>query len=274
MERLRQDPELGFFFREEIGHDAVGYPPPDRRAGRPPGGEHPPDHGDCLPATDPAILDRTVEIPDLGTMTVAAWIPLIVGLTGHADQAFEVLADRGAPEGPRVRAAVLTGLHEVRVEDRPEPAARPGWVVVRVESASLCGTDAHQYEGIDTPFPRVPGHDFAGRVDSVGEGVEPSLVGAPVAVKPSLPCGECADCAAGRLADCPRKRLMGLWSDGCMAEKVEVPRVNLVPRPDGVERGRRRCWSRWRSASTPSTGCAWSWARRCWCSARGRSGSP
>jgi threonine dehydrogenase-like Zn-dependent dehydrogenase len=135
-----------------------------------------------------------------------------------------------------VRAAVLTGLHEVRVEDRPEPAARPGWVVVRVESASLCGTDAHQYEGrIDTPFPRVPGHDFSGRVDSVGEGVEPSLVGTAVAVKPSLPCGECPDCVAGRLADCPRKRLMGLWSDGCMTEKVEVPRVNLVPRPDGVE---------------------------------------
>jgi 2-desacetyl-2-hydroxyethyl bacteriochlorophyllide A dehydrogenase len=135
-----------------------------------------------------------------------------------------------------VRAAVLTGLHEVRVKDRPEPTARPGWVVVRVESASLCGTDAHQYEGrIDTPFPRVPGHDFAGRVDSVGEEVEPSLVGTPVAVKPSLPCGECADCAAGRLADCPRKRLMGLWSDGCIAEKVEVPRVNLVPRPEGVE---------------------------------------
>jgi threonine dehydrogenase-like Zn-dependent dehydrogenase len=72
-------------------------------------------------------------------------------------------------------------------------------------------------------------------VDSVGEGVEASLVGAPVAVKPSLPCGECPDCAAGRLADCPRKKLMGLWSDGCLAEKVEVPRVNLVPRPDGVE---------------------------------------
>ena len=135
-----------------------------------------------------------------------------------------------------MRAAVLTGLHKVAVEDRPEPTARPGWVVVRVESASLCGTDAHQYEGrIDTPFPRVPGHDFAGRVDSVGEGVEASLVGSPVAVKPSLPCGGCADCVAGRLADCPGKRLMGLWSDGCMAEKVEVPRINLVPRPEGVE---------------------------------------
>ena len=135
-----------------------------------------------------------------------------------------------------MRAAVLTGIRRVRLEERPEPQARPGWVVVRVESASICGTDSHQYDGrVDTPFPRVPGHDFAGRVEAVGDGVDGSLVGTPVAVKPSLPCGECAECGAGRLADCCNKRLIGLWSDGCMAEKVAVPQVNLVPRPDGVE---------------------------------------
>jgi len=135
-----------------------------------------------------------------------------------------------------VRAAVLTGIGHVVLQDRPEPVARPGWVVVRVESASLCGTDSHQFDGrIDTPFPRVPGHDFAGRVVSVGDGVDASLVGTPVAVKPSLPCESCPDCSAGRLADCPRKKLIGLWSDGCMTEKVTVPQVNLVPRPDGVQ---------------------------------------
>jgi 2-desacetyl-2-hydroxyethyl bacteriochlorophyllide A dehydrogenase len=135
-----------------------------------------------------------------------------------------------------MRAAVLTGIGQVHIEDRPEPTAPPGWVVVRVESASLCGTDSHQYDGrIDTPFPRVPGHDFAGRVDSVGDGVAENLIGAPVAVKPSLPCGECADCSAGKLADCKRKKLIGLWSDGCLTEQVAVPVVNLVPRPDGVQ---------------------------------------
>lgn len=135
-----------------------------------------------------------------------------------------------------MRAVVLTGVGQVELEDRPEPVARPGWVVVRVESVSLCGTDAHQYEGrVDTPFPRVPGHDFAGRVESVGEGVDASLVGSAVAVEPSLPCGVCAACSAGRLADCATKKLMGLWSDGCMTEVVEVPEINLVPQPDGVE---------------------------------------
>ena len=134
-----------------------------------------------------------------------------------------------------MRAAVMTAVGEVRLEDRPEPSARPGWVVVAVESASICGTDTHQFEGrLDTPFPRIPGHDFAGRVDEVGEGVDPSLVGTPVAVKPSLPCLECDQCREGRLGECTRKKLMGLWSDGCMTERIEVPRANLVVRPEDV----------------------------------------
>ena len=101
-----------------------------------------------------------------------------------------------------MRAAVLTGIGKVVIEERPgRPHGRAGWS--SRSSRRLCGTDSHQFDGrIDTPFPRVPGHDFAGRVDEVGDEVDPSLVGMPVAVKPSLPCGECADCAAdhsGRL---------------------------------------------------------------------------
>ena len=95
LERLRNDPDLRFFFREEVGHDALGYPPPTveialrqldatRRTLQ-----------TCLPAVDAAIQDRTVEIPDLGTLTVAEWTPLIAGhLTGHVDQAFAIMTDR------------------------------------------------------------------------------------------------------------------------------------------------------------------------------------
>ena len=101
LRRLEADPELGFFFREEIGHDALGYPPPTvdiavrqldatRRTLQ-----------TCLPAVDPAIQERTVEIPDLGTMKVSEWTPLIAGhLTGHVDQAFAIMTDREfLPEG-------------------------------------------------------------------------------------------------------------------------------------------------------------------------------
>ena len=135
-----------------------------------------------------------------------------------------------------MRAAVLTALETIELQERPEPVAAPGWVVVQVESASLCGTDVHQYDGrIDTPFPRVPGHDFSGRVASVGEDVDESWVGRAVAVKPSLPCGDCPECHTDKPFDCKKKKLIGLWSDGCMTERVTVPVVNLIPRPDGVE---------------------------------------
>ena len=134
-----------------------------------------------------------------------------------------------------MKAAVLTGLREIRLEDRPEPEAAPGWVVVQVETASLCGTDAHQYDGrVDTPFPRVPGHDFSGRVVGLGAGVDESWDGVAVAVKPSLPCGDCPHCHTDKPFDCQRKKLIGLWSDGCLTERIAVPVVNLIPRPDDV----------------------------------------
>jgi len=97
MERLRQDEQLDFFFREHIGHDAVGYPPPTADLARRQLASTRRTQVTCLPATDPAILDRTVEIPDLGKRTIADWLPLIVGhLTGHAEQAIEVLRSRDA----------------------------------------------------------------------------------------------------------------------------------------------------------------------------------
>ena len=83
-------------------------------------------------------------------------------------------------------------------------------------------------------LPAGAGHDFAGTVESVGDEVEPGLVGRQFAVKPSLPCGECAACRDRRPLDCQKKKLIGLWSDGCLAERIAVPAVNLVPIPDGV----------------------------------------
>jgi DinB superfamily len=95
--RLCNDARLSFFFREEIGHDALGYPPPTvevavrqlrstRRT-----------VATCVPAIPANVLSRTIEIPDLGTMTIAEWTPLILGhLISHTDQATAILRDRDA----------------------------------------------------------------------------------------------------------------------------------------------------------------------------------
>jgi uncharacterized damage-inducible protein DinB len=95
LQRLRDDPELTFFFREEIGHDLTGYPPPTAEIAARQLASTRRTLAHSLPATDEALLGRTVEIPDLGTMTIAEWTPLITGhLVGHVDQALEIMRDR------------------------------------------------------------------------------------------------------------------------------------------------------------------------------------
>lgn len=100
VERLRRDSELDFLFREEVGHDALGYPPPsvELAVGRLDSTRR--TLARCLPASAD-VADRTVTIPDLGTKTVADWTPLIVGhLQGHVEQAEDILRSRDAhPNG-------------------------------------------------------------------------------------------------------------------------------------------------------------------------------
>src|SRR4029079_16187289 len=92
LQRLRDDPDLDFFFREEIGHDLTGYPPPtvDIAARQLTSTRRSLAH--CIPAPDAARLERSVEIPDLGTMTIAEWTPIITGhLAHHVGQALDIM---------------------------------------------------------------------------------------------------------------------------------------------------------------------------------------
>lgn len=98
--RVANDPELDFLFREEVGHDALGYPPPRIETARRQLDSARRTLATCVPAVDAAVLGREVTIPDLGTLTVAAWTPPILGhAAGHAQQALDVLRDRGALQG-------------------------------------------------------------------------------------------------------------------------------------------------------------------------------
>jgi len=101
IKRLESDPDVDFFFREEVGHDMVGYPPPTIDLARDQLASTRRTLATAGPAVSAEVLARTVTIPDLGTMTVEEWSPLIIGhASGHAEQAFEIMRDREfAPEG-------------------------------------------------------------------------------------------------------------------------------------------------------------------------------
>lgn len=98
--RLQADPDLGFLYREEIGHDAVGYPPPTTAIALGQLAATRRSIATAVPALSAELLARTVEIPDLGTRTVQDWMPAILGhVSGHTDQAFEIMRNRGfAPD--------------------------------------------------------------------------------------------------------------------------------------------------------------------------------
>src|SRR5271166_3184635 len=97
-----------------------------------------------------------------------------------------------------MRAAVLHGREDIRIESVPVPEAAPGELVVRVGAALTCGTDLKVYRrGYHAKMivpPALFGHEFAGTVHEVGEGVTRFRPGAHVVALNSAPCGECFWC--------------------------------------------------------------------------------
>lgn len=136
-----------------------------------------------------------------------------------------------------MRAAIISQPGTVAVGERPEPVPAPGGVVVRVGACGICGTDLHIADGEfpPSPYPLVPGHEFAGTVAAVGEGAPGGLrPGDRVAVDPSLFCGHCTPCRSGRGNLCANWGATGDTVDGAFAEYVAVPAANCHRLPDSV----------------------------------------
>ncbi|MFQ5698503.1 MAG: zinc-binding dehydrogenase [Myxococcota bacterium] len=125
---------------------------------------------------------------------------------------------------------------EVRVEEVPEPAVGPGQICVAIQAVGVCGTDLHAALG-RLPVPTLPvimGHEGAGIVEALGEGVSDFRVGERVLLLPSETCGSCPACEAGHLGLCPGARILGMARDGTFAEKIVVPASCVLPLPAGI----------------------------------------
>jgi L-iditol 2-dehydrogenase len=120
--------------------------------------------------------------------------------------------------------------------DVDPPRAAPGWVVLDVTYAGICGTDVHITHNSFPSYPPVTlGHEFLGVVSDVGEGVRSVAPGARVVCEPhALACGTCHLCRRGHAELCAAKRSPGWGVDGAMAAQVAVPAHLLHAVPDGV----------------------------------------
>ena len=119
------------------------------------------------------------------------------------------------------------------VIDRPEPARGEGEVLVRIRHVGICGTDFHIFGG-KHPFleyPRVMGHELSGTVQQAPQGSALNP-GDPVYIVPYLSCGSCQACAIGLTNACCNIQVLGVHTDGGMAELISVPQQNVIPTGD------------------------------------------
>lgn len=155
------------------------------------------------------------------------------GRTRHA-----TAGRRGAVYRRGVRALILHGAGDLRLEDVPDPVAGPGEIVIDVLVALTCATDAKMMSAGSHPalgaLPAPLGHEVAGVVSQVGRGVTYPLLGDAVIVANSAPCLECPECRGGR----PNLCRAIVYLTGAFAERLRVPAAivsrNTHPLPPGL----------------------------------------
>jgi threonine 3-dehydrogenase len=135
-------------------------------------------------------------------------------------------------------AATMKALRKMRAgrglsfEMAPVPAIGAADVLVRVKTASICGTDLHIYgwdrwsQGRIKP-PLTLGHEFCGVVERVGEEVTAVRVGDSVSAEMHVNCGHCHQCRLGEAHICQNLRIIGIDQDGAFAEFVKIPASNI-----------------------------------------------
>jgi L-idonate 5-dehydrogenase len=144
-----------------------------------------------------------------------------------------------------MRAVVLHKPLDLRLEEREVPTPGPGEVLVRIERGGICGSDLHYFRhggfgSVRMKEPMILGHEIAGRVEQLGQGVEGPAVGTAVAVNPASPCGVCSFCRTGKPIHCSDMRFLGSamrtpHNQGGFSQYLVCRAKNAVPLPAGSD---------------------------------------
>ncbi len=129
----------------------------------------------------------------------------------------------------------------VEIIDVPEPTIKPGHVKIKLEAASVCGTDLHIYNWDEWSAsrikpPRIIGHEFCGTVVEVASDVADRKIGDFVASESHIVCGHCKQCLSGQGHVCVNTSILGVDVDGGFAEFAVIPWQNARPTDRSVPR--------------------------------------
>ena len=140
-----------------------------------------------------------------------------------------------------MQALIFEQAGRIRVGDLPDRDPAPGEAVLEMRAASVCASDLRVFRGEKFAAPGVvPGHEIAGTVIAVGEGVETVAVGTNAAVYPIIACGGCVFCRRGLRNRCSQRETLGYNRNGGLAERVLLPaplvaQGHAVPLAPGVD---------------------------------------
>lgn len=130
-----------------------------------------------------------------------------------------------------MKAALFYGKNDLRIERIKKPTAEAGEVLIKVMACGICGTDVHIFHGDEgaapTPAGTVLGHEFAGVVEAIGDGVKDVAVGDRVCVDPNKLCNECYYCKSGIGHFCEDMIGIGTTVNGGFSEYCVVPQSQV-----------------------------------------------
>lgn len=128
-----------------------------------------------------------------------------------------------------MKAAVLVSNGNIRYQEYPTPELKPGTVKVKVKATGICGSDVPRVLNNGAHFyPVVLGHEFAGDIVEIGDGVTGFRIGDTVSGVPLVPCMRCPDCQRGNYSLCKHYSFIGSREQGSFAEYVVIPAQNAV----------------------------------------------
>jgi len=133
-----------------------------------------------------------------------------------------------------MKAVVLKNKGEMVYQDLEQPPVQAGHVLLQVRAASICGSDISRFAKGHRMYPLVLGHEVAGIINAVGEGVSPDLIGKHAAIIPLVPCFQCEECQRGYYSACHSYSFIGSRQDGGFADYVEIPERNALIVPDDL----------------------------------------
>jgi L-gulonate 5-dehydrogenase len=135
-----------------------------------------------------------------------------------------------------MRAAIMNAPFDMTLGEWRTPQPGPGEVLVSVAAAGICAGDMYFYLGKNpyAVYPQVCGHEVAGTVAAVGEGVSGLEEGTPVVVEPFLGCGKCYPCRIGKSNCCANLRIIGVHQPGGYAEMLTAPATHIHRVPPGL----------------------------------------